>query len=49
MIRESVLKTTGALKVPYEGNEIDFSKFERLAMRDAILRCKSDAEMMTNL
>jgi len=45
MIRESVLKTTGALKVPYEGNEIDFSKFERLAMRDAILRCKSDAEI----
>jgi len=45
MIRESVLKATGDLKVPYEGNEIDFSRFERLAMRDAILRHKPDAEI----
>jgi len=45
MIRESVLKATGDLKVPYEGNEIDFSQFQRLAMRDAILRYKPDAEI----
>src|SRR3982750_1550937 len=36
MLRGSVEKATGGLKVQYEGNEIDFSKFERLAMRDAI-------------
>src|SRR5436190_2327494 len=45
MIRESVLKATGDLKVPYEENEIDFSKFERISMKDAILKfIPSDAE-----
>jgi lysyl-tRNA synthetase class 2 len=37
-MRQSVQKATGGLTVEYEGNTIDFSKFERLAMRDAILR-----------
>lgn len=46
MIRESVKKATGGLTIEYEGNEIDFEKpFERLAMKDAILRYKPDAEV----
>ena len=46
MIRESVQKATGGLTIEYEGNEIDFEKpFERLAMKDAILRYKSDVEV----
>ena len=37
MIRESVQKATGgSLQVKYGENEIDFSKFERLSMNDAI-------------
>lgn len=38
MLRESVQKATGGLKVDYEGNEIDFSTFERITMRDAVER-----------
>ena len=45
MIKESVEKATGGLKIEYEGNEIDFNNFERLSMKDAILRFKSDAEV----
>jgi lysyl-tRNA synthetase class 2 len=37
MIKESVRKATGgSLIVNYDGNQIDFSKFERLTMVDAI-------------
>ncbi|MDM7923217.1 MAG: lysine--tRNA ligase [Pyrinomonadaceae bacterium] len=36
LLRQSVEKATGGLKISYEGNEIDFSGFERVAMRDAI-------------
>lgn len=37
MIQESVKKATGgSLVVEYDGNEIDFSKFERLSMKEAI-------------
>jgi lysyl-tRNA synthetase class 2 len=37
MIKESVKKATGgSLQVKYDGREIDFSKFERLSMKDAI-------------
>jgi lysyl-tRNA synthetase class 2 len=36
MLRESVQKATGGLKVNYEGNEIDFSKFKRITMREAV-------------
>jgi len=46
MFRESIQKATGALVVEYEGNKIDFSRFERLAMRDAILKFKPDAEIV---
>jgi lysyl-tRNA synthetase class 2 len=36
MLRESVQKATGGQTVNYEGNEIDFSKFERISMIAAI-------------
>ncbi|MGI8787869.1 MAG: lysine--tRNA ligase [Pyrinomonadaceae bacterium] len=37
MIKESVRKATGgSLQVKYDGREIDFSKFERLTMKEAI-------------
>jgi lysyl-tRNA synthetase class 2 len=36
MLRESVEKATGGLKVSYEGKEIDFSRFTRVTMRDAV-------------
>lgn len=45
MLRESVQKATGGLIVNYEGNEVDFSKFERISMRDAILKYNTDAEI----
>ena len=39
MIKESVQKATGgSLVVNYDGKEIDFSKFERLSMKEAIHR-----------
>ncbi|MBA3633616.1 MAG: lysine--tRNA ligase [Acidobacteria bacterium] len=37
MLKESVQKATGNLQVKYGENEIDFSKFERLAMKEAIV------------
>ncbi len=38
MIKESVQKATGgSLIVNYDGKEIDFSKFERLSMKEAIV------------
>lgn len=45
MLRDSVLRATGGLKVTYENHEIDFSKFEKISMRDAILKYVSDAEI----
>ena len=45
MLRHSVENATGSLKVTYEGNEIDFSKFERIPMRDAILKYEPEAEI----
>ena len=40
MIKESVRKATGgSLQVKYGESEIDFSKFERLTMKDAIAEC----------
>ncbi|RIJ92535.1 MAG: hypothetical protein DCC44_07960 [Acidobacteria bacterium] len=38
LIQKSVMKATGGLVVEYEGKKINFSKFERIAMRDAIIR-----------
>ena len=45
MMRESVRRTTGGLTVMYEGNEIDFSRFDRITMRAAILKYKPDAQV----
>lgn len=44
LLRESVQKATGGLKVNYQGNEIDFSKFERLSMKEAIVRAFTSEE-----
>ncbi len=38
LLRQSVNNATGGLQVEYEGNTIDFSKFARLTMRDAVVR-----------
>ncbi|HEY0659316.1 MAG TPA: amino acid--tRNA ligase-related protein, partial [Pyrinomonadaceae bacterium] len=39
MIQEAVKKATGgSLQVKYDGKEIDFSRFERLSMKDAIVK-----------
>ncbi len=45
MMQQSVQKATGGMVAEYEGNSIDFGKFERMTMRDAILRHKPDAEV----
>ena len=36
LMRQSVQKATGGLTVNYEGNEIGFSKFRRISMKDAV-------------
>jgi lysyl-tRNA synthetase, class II len=41
LLRESVMSATGGLTVEYEGKQIDFSRFERIAMRDAVARSGS--------
>jgi lysyl-tRNA synthetase, class II len=42
MIKDAVQKATGgSLRVKYGENEIDFSKFERLTMREAIVKYSS--------
>lgn len=43
LMRDSVRKATGGTVVNYEGNEIDFSKFERITMRESILKYAPDA------
>ena len=48
MLREAVQKATGSLKVMYEGNEIDFSKFERITMRDAVQRAGGSRSDVTD-
>ncbi len=41
MLQESVQKATGGLTVNYEGNEIDFSTFDRMSMKDSIVQAWS--------
>lgn len=36
MLKKSVLEATGSLKIDYEENEIDFLRFERLSMKEAV-------------
>lgn len=38
LIREAAEKVCGAAKITYAGQEIDFSRFERLSMREAIVK-----------
>ncbi|NNE65100.1 MAG: lysine--tRNA ligase [Pyrinomonadaceae bacterium] len=45
MMRKSVKDATGGLQVEYEGKMIDFSKFERISMRDAIAQHVTDADI----
>jgi len=45
MMQESITKATGGLTITYEGNDIDFATFERISMRDAILRYAPEAEI----
>jgi lysyl-tRNA synthetase, class II len=45
MLRRSVEKATGGLKVLYEKNEIEFGTFERITMREAIAKYAPDAEV----
>lgn len=45
LLRQSVQQATGGLMVNYEGNQVDFGKFERITMRDAILKYSPGAEI----
>ena len=45
LFQDAIRRATGGLKLTYEGNELDFSKFERVAMRDAILKNAPEAEI----
>jgi aspartyl-tRNA synthetase len=48
MLKESVEKATGgSLQVNFDGNEIDFSKFERISMRDIVNKF-ADGEDVTD-
>lgn len=48
LIREVVNRVIGALTIHYEGNAIDFGKFERISMRNAVNEdnIKTDAELL---
>ncbi|MBP9663428.1 MAG: lysine--tRNA ligase [Pyrinomonadaceae bacterium] len=48
MLRESVQKATGGMVVEYEGKRIDFGKFERISMRDAIAKFAPNVEVDDN-
>ncbi|MEP6849574.1 MAG: lysine--tRNA ligase, partial [Acidobacteriota bacterium] len=48
LMRQSVQKATGGLLVNYEGNEVDFSKFERISMKDAIAKYAPNIEVDDN-
>jgi lysyl-tRNA synthetase class 2 len=45
LIQQSIKNATGSLEITYEGNEIDFSRFERIPMREAINRYAPEAEV----
>lgn len=45
LFRTSVQKATGGLTVTYEGKELDFSRFERISMRDAVRKYAPDQEV----
>ena len=45
LFQDAIKRATGGLKLNYEGHELDFSKFERVPMREAILRYAPEAEI----
>lgn len=45
LLRQSVQKATGGFVVTYEENEIDFGKFDRITMREAILKYAPGVEI----
>lgn len=45
MLREALEKATGSLTVEYEGNQIDFSSFERISMLDAVAKYAPEKEI----
>lgn len=45
IFRDAVQKATGGLQVTYEGKDIDFSKFEKISMLDAIQKYVPGAEV----
>lgn len=45
LFQDAILKAAGGLTINYEGKDIDFSKFERIPMRDAILKYFPEAEI----
>ena len=49
LLREAVKNATGGLMVEYEGKTIDFSKFERITMRDAVERAGVPAASLTDI
>lgn len=49
LLRESLQKATGGLAVEYEGNLIDFGKFERITMRDSVARMSEPGAVATGL
>jgi lysyl-tRNA synthetase class 2 len=47
MLREAIRTATGGLTLEYEGNEIDFSKFYRVPMKDAVARVSEPGAVAT--
>jgi lysyl-tRNA synthetase class 2 len=45
LMRQSVLKASGTLVVEYEGEQIDFSKFERISMHDAVTKYAPEVDV----
>lgn len=45
LFREAIQRAAGGLKVNYEGNDIDFTTFERVSMREAVRRYAPEAEI----
>jgi len=45
LMRESVQKATGGFVVNYEGNEVDFAKFDRVTMKDAVAKYAPDVQV----
>jgi lysyl-tRNA synthetase class 2 len=48
LMRQSVQKATGGLTVNYEGKVIDFSKFDRISMKDSLAKYAPGVEVDDN-